>query len=126
MTEYRDFVTIFIELFRLNLLRSATWLAGLMLICPILFAQAPRSRAIIIGVRRYPSLAQTKPLRFSNQDADLFGQFLRNGKAGQFDSRDIIELKDEAATLDSATLALRKALLGAQPKENVYLFISAR
>src|SRR5260370_459256 len=110
MTEYKDFAAVFKDIFRLNLLRSVTCLAALIVICPLLFAKAPRPGAVIIGVRRYPSFAQTKPLQFSNQDADLFGQFLRSGKAGPFDSRDIIELKDESATLDSATLALRKAL----------------
>ncbi len=89
-------------------------------------AQDGRSRALVTGIRRYPKYAQTEPLQFANQDADTFGEYLRSGKAGKFDLREIALLRDEEAGFDRMSLELRKVLLGAQPGDSVYLFVSAR
>jgi tetratricopeptide (TPR) repeat protein len=92
----------------------------------ISFGQTGRVRAVVVGVRRYPIYPPTKPLLFSNQDATLFEDYLRRGKAGAFQSSDLMVIRDEEATLDRVQLALRTALLGAQPSDRVYIFISAR
>jgi tetratricopeptide (TPR) repeat protein len=56
----------------------------------------------------------------------LFEQYLKSGKAGKFQNGDLIVIRDEGATLDRVHLALREAILGAQPGDRVYIFISAR
>jgi tetratricopeptide (TPR) repeat protein len=92
----------------------------------VAYAQTGRARAVIVGVRRYPVYPPTKPLLFSHQDASLFQEFLQKGMPGRFQSRDLILIRDEEATLDRVQLALRKTLLGAEPGDTVYIFISSR
>ena len=99
---------------------------AILLINGIASGQTGHPRAVIVGVRRYPVYAPTKPLSFANQDASLFEQYLKSGKAGKFQNGDLIVIRDEGATLDRVHLALREAILGAQPGDRVYIFISAR
>ena len=90
------------------------------------FGQQGRTKAVIVGIRRYPVYPPTKPLLFSNQDASLFEDYLTTAEAGRFKDGDLILIRDEEATLDRVQLALRKTLLGAEPGDMVYIFISAR
>jgi hypothetical protein len=61
----------------------------------LLQAQAGRARALVIGVRRYPRYAPTEPLKFSNQDAALFSDYLNRSKLGTFQKEDLIVITDE-------------------------------
>jgi tetratricopeptide (TPR) repeat protein len=91
-----------------------------------MWAQGGRARALVIGVRRYPRYAATKPLQFSDRDASLFSEYLTKSKPGAFQKEDLVVIRDEEATLDRVTLALRRTLLGAEPGDTVYIFFSAR
>ena len=72
---------------------------AILLINGIASGQTGHPRAVIVGVRRYPVYAPTKPLSFANQDASLFEQYLKSGKAGKFQNGDLIVIRDEGATL---------------------------
>ena len=112
--------------FQLKLPGILTFAIAILSINGIGFGQTGHPKAVIVGVRRYPVYPPTKPLLFANQDASLFEEYLKSGKAGRFQSGDLIAIRDEEATRDRVQLALRKTLLGAQPGDRVYIFISAR
>src|SRR5215216_6491819 len=70
-------------------------------------------RAVIVGVRRYPTDERTPSLRYPHLDAQSVEKYLRSGAAGQVDSRKLAVLIDEKATRDRVDVALRRALLEA-------------
>jgi tetratricopeptide (TPR) repeat protein len=93
----------------------------------ICLAQAGRSRAIVIGVHNYPNdPTGVEPLRFSHKDADIFQRLLRTARSGEFSGNAVRHLPDGSATLHSVRSELIRAIAGAQPKDHVYIFISAR
>jgi Tfp pilus assembly protein PilF len=90
------------------------------------YAQEGRSRAVVIGVRRYAKYPPTRPLLYSDNDASHIREFISQKSPARFEPRDISVLTDEKASLNAMKIAFRKALLGAANEDYVYLFISAR
>jgi tetratricopeptide (TPR) repeat protein len=102
--------------------------------CP--YAGFARDRVAVIGVRDYTADASTKPVRFADNDAGLFGSFAiqkaldptpvlltfpaveyqRNGVRARSQVANLITIEHELSTLFGQ----------AEPRDTIYLFVSAR
>lgn len=87
-------------------------------------AGSGRTYALLIGISRYQS-EQIRALRYANEDAIVFRDYLRSARGGALPASDVILLTDEKAT----TAAIRNAFdtflkARAGPADTVIVFLA--
>ena len=90
----------------------------------LLFAGEPQRYALVLGVTGYPSFAEDMRLKYADEDAKLFYNFITNQEAGRFSPENVKFLVNENATRTSINKAI--AWLGKRvlPDDIVYIFFS--
>lgn len=99
-------------------------LFALLLAAPLM-AQEPTARALVIGIKGYPSknFGDNQRLRYADADAISFYNFITSAEGGGFKKENVALLLNEKATYSAIMQAVRD-LEGSGSSDMVYIFFS--